>query len=233
MSNKGFSVIEILVSLIVVTLAAVNMTGLQKKISEQQRNNIAHSAVIGLATEKMEGVLSLTSSQSLISMHGVSETDIKMGNVDLSLLWSINDVDEDMNAGTDLKEVTLDVAWVDAVGGSQQFSYSEHVNLALLLSGASDDEITDQLAGIIASTLETNEVIYFEPKMGYKKGSFVIYDSYLYEATSVHSVGNGHPRTVTDPETGIESGSDGWKSYGRIDNPELANNPDLATLFLE
>jgi hypothetical protein len=80
---------------------------------------------------------------------------------------------------------------------------------------------------IIESFFKTNDVIYFESKMGYKIGAFVIYNSELFQATKVFSAGNGHPRDVDNPETI----SDGWKSYGSINNPELAKNPDLAALF--
>lgn len=231
-TNKGFSLIEILVALVVVSLTAVNVTALQKKVSDQQRDNIAHSSVISMATEKMEKVLAMTNVEDLVAKDSTSETDVAVGHTNFNVAWSIDAVASEMNAGDDFKKVGMDISWLDARGNTQNFTHSGHVNLALLLSGASGNEISDQLAGIIASELNTNEVIYFEPKMGYKKGAFVIHDSYLYEATSVHSVGNGHPRTVTDPSSGTETASDGWLSYGRIDNPDLANNSDLSTLFL-
>ena len=62
---------------------------------------------------------------------------------------------------------------------------------------------------------------------GYKKGAFVIYNSELFEATSVHSAGNGQPREVGNPAIV----ADGWKSHGLINNPALAENEELATLF--
>ena len=191
-TNKGFSLIEILVALVVVSLTAVNVTALQKKVSDQQRDNIAHSSVISMATEKMEKVLAMTSIEDLVAKDSTSETDV-VGHTNFNVAWSVDTVASDLNAGDSFKEVGMDISWLDARGNTQNFTHSVHVNLALLLSGASGDEISDQLAGIIASELNTNEVIYFEPKMGYKKGAFVIHDSYLYEATSVHSVGNGHP----------------------------------------
>lgn len=233
-NTKGFSLVEILVSLIVVSLTAVNVVGLQKKVSQQQRNNLAHTAVLALATEKMEEALALATLTELTALHNTSETGLQIGNTAFTVQWKVTDISGlGTSVGNEFKKVNMEISWLDALGKTQYYTHSGQINLALLLSGASNVKIIDQLAGIIPSTLQTNEVIYFEPKMGYKKGSFVIYNSYLYKATSVHSVGNGHPRTVIDPETGIEEGSGGWHSYGRIDNPELANNPDLATLFLE
>ena len=64
--------------------------------------------------------------------------------------------------------------------------------------------------------------------MGYKKGAFVIYNSELFETTTVLSPASSYPRDVADPAVV----SEGWKSYGSIGNPELANRTDLATLFL-
>ena len=135
-----------------------------------------------------------------------------------------------MGAGDDFREVAMNISWNDSKGEIKTFKYTEQISLALLLSETSS---LDSLAGIIGSALETNKVIYFEPNMSYKQGSFVIHDSYLYQAESVHLAGDGDPKTVIDPDTGIESGSNGWLSYGSIDNAELANNEDLATLFLD
>ncbi|MDA7746800.1 prepilin-type N-terminal cleavage/methylation domain-containing protein [Psychromonas sp.] len=231
--RSGFSLIEVLVSLFVVSLTALNLTALQQRISAQQRDNLAHSAAISLATEKMEGVLSLTHIDDLTALNDSSETEIQIGNTEFTVQWNVGEVDSELNAGENFREVEMDISWLNAKGDTLSFTHSQQVNLALLLSGASNTGITEQLAGVIVSSLEINDDIYFDPKMGYKKGAFVIHDSYLYQATSVHSLGNGHPRTVTDPATGIESGSDGWQSYGRIDNPELASNVDLATFFYE
>lgn len=233
LKNNGFSLVEILVAMFVVSLTAVNITGLQKMIANEQRDNLSRSLLLSMATEKMEGVLTMATLAELEAMSGAHETDISLGHTTASITWDVSSVDAAYNANDDFREVTMDIEWKNAKNEDISYSYSEQVNLDLLLSGASGSEITDPLAGIVISTLNTNDVIYFEPKMGYKKGSFVIHDSYLYQATSVHEVGNGHPRTVTDPDTGISEGSDGWYSYGPIDNEELANNEDLATLFLD
>lgn len=236
---QGFSLIEVLISLMVVSLTAVNITGLQKKILDQQRNNIAHSAVISMVTQKMEKILVLRSIDDLMAMDNTSEKNVQVGHTRFNIDWNVNAVDSKLNAGVDFKEVEMDISWVDAVGVTQNFKHAEQVNLTLLLSGTSNNSATDTLAGIVASTLQTNEVIYFEPKMSYQKGSFVIHDSYLYQATAIHSAGNEHPRTIIDPSTGISFGNDGWESHGRIDNPALIShsplvgNTELATLFLE
>ncbi|MFT6984290.1 MAG: prepilin-type N-terminal cleavage/methylation domain-containing protein [Psychromonas sp.] len=223
---SGFSLVEILVSLVVVSLAAANVFGLQKMVGEQNRNNVTHTAVIALATDKMEEVLKSASIDAVDLLNGKTDSvTLGLSETKFNYKWLIAGLGSEV--GDSIREVTLQISWEDAKGDAQTFTYSEQVNLNLELKGGAAWEPTPPL-DIIISLLETNDVIYFEPKMGYKKGSFVIYNSELYEATSVHSVGNGHPRDVADPNEDT-----GWKNYGPINNSELANNPDLATLFVD
>ncbi|WP_166738831.1 type II secretion system protein [Psychromonas algarum] len=228
----GFSLIEVLVSLIVVSLTAVNITGLQKRIADQQRDNLTHSLVIPLVTEKREQLLTLSNVQQLVALDNTSETDIQLGNSQFNITWNVHDVSNELNTAIDFKEIEMDVSWINAKGKVEHFIHSELVNLSLL-SSSDNTEMTAQLAGIIVSQLTTNEILYFEPNMEYSKGAFVIHNGYLYQATSVHSVGDGYPKIIADPTTGIESAEDGWQSYGRIDNTELINNLQLSTLFSE
>ena len=230
---KGFSLIEILVSLIIVSLTAVNMAGLQKKIADQQRDNLARAAIVSLVTEKMEKVFSMVNIDQLMAMHNISETNLQLGNTEFAILWSVEEVEASFNHGGDFKDVVMDISWDNAAKEPQHFIHSQQINLALLISGELESEVNYQLAGIIASSLKAAEMIYFEPKVEYKKGAFVIHDSYLYQATAGYSVGDAYPHTIIDLETGITTGSEGWQSYGIIDNPELESNNDLAVLFPE
>jgi len=221
----GFSLVEILVSLFVVSITAVNITGLQKMVGEQNRDNGAHSAVLALLTEKMEDLLKHDDIALVDELNGkTGEVTQDPALTVFNYTWKVAKLDSALNVGSNIREVQLQMSWNDSKGNLQTFTYSEQVNLNLLLEGG--EKQPPPIADIVISLLESNEVIYFEPKMGYKMGAFVIYNSELYEATAVHSVGNGHPRDVDIKDSG-------WKSYGRIDNPELANNPDLATLFLD
>jgi len=223
---SGFSLVEILVALVVVSLAAANVFGLQQMVTEQNRNNFAHTAVIELATNKMEEILKAENVDAVDLLNGKTGiATLGLSATEFNYQWLIAELGGEV--GDSLRKVTLQIQWDDAKGDLQTFTYSEQVNLNLELKGGAAWEPPPSL-DIIISLLETNDVIYFEPKMGYKKGSFVIYNSELYEATSVHSVGNGHPRDVADPNVDT-----GWKNYGPINNPELANNPDLATLFVD
>ncbi|WP_028863520.1 type IV pilus modification PilV family protein [Psychromonas aquimarina] len=227
MKQYGFSLVEILVSLLVVSFAAVSVAGLQKMVIEQNRNNVAHSLVIQLAAEKIELVLLLDSSAAVDALHDTDE-NVSYGGYSFDLHWLITPLDDSFKAGSDIRDVELQISWSDAKGELQTFTYSEQVNLVLLLnSGGGQSALT---AAIIISLLETNDIIYFEPKMGYKKGAFVIYDSELFKAARPHSAGGGHPRDVLEPD---DPDTSGWLSYGRVDNPELVNNPDLQTLFIE
>jgi Tfp pilus assembly protein PilV len=223
--GKGFSLVEILVSLFVVSMTAVNITGLQQMVNGQNRDNFIHNAVLRLATAKMEEALQRDSLAELDNAQEMVTEEAT--NTELTLKWSIATPAALYSAGDNLRDVELQVAWNDSTEQQQIFSYREQVNLVGLLN--QNGSSASQEAAIKESFIETNDVIYFEPKMGYKKGAFVIYNSELFEAIAVHSAGNGHPRDVDNPAVV----ADGWKSYGLIDNPALADNEDLATLFLD
>jgi len=219
-AHKGFSLIEILVSLFVVSLTAVNITGLQKLIVEQNRDNMAHTEVITLANQKMNELLTYDNITQIDGLAGVSLAPETPGMTSFDLTWGVTSLDLADAAGADLRNIKLQIDWEDSKGDKRSYIYSEQVNLALLLNPYNDEPTVESL-------LKSNDIIYFEPKMGYKADAFVIYNSELFQTTTVFSAGNGYPRDVDNPETI----SYGWKSYGLIDDPELAKNPDLEALF--
>lgn len=227
-AHNGFSLIEILVSLLVVSLTAVNITGLQKLIVEQNRDNVAHTEVISLANQKMNELLTYDNITKIDGLAAVSLPTETPGMTSFDLAWGVTSLDPADAAGADIRNITLQIDWDDSKGDKRTYTYSEQVNLALLLSPYNDDPAS-RGEDIVESVLETNNVIYFEAKMGYKKDAFVIYNSELFQATTNFSAGGGQPRNVANPTVV----SDGWKSYGSINNPDLANNSDLATLFLD
>jgi len=223
---KGFTFIEILVSLIVISLTAVSISGLQIKVAAQQGNNIAHASAISMATAKIEQMISILEPDDLIALHNTSETNMYISNTAFSILWSISDVTSEHNAGGDFKQVNMDITWQNNEGNLQRFIHSQQINLSLLLS--SSDKL---FPTVITTNLSSDEIIYFDPNIEYKEGAFVIYDSYLYQATSDYSIGNDAPQVVTDPNTDLFINHDGWQSYGQIDDADLINNSNLAALF--
>ena len=256
---NGFSLVEILVSLFIVSMAAASVYGLQKTVIDQNRDNVAYKASIDLATEEMANVLKLENIDDALDDEGnvdhnnvidavcdlndetkVVTKEATQGATQFNLKWVVSrlddasgtncrsNVDFEDQAGKALFKVDLTINWKGVNDEAREYVYSEQINPFLSLLGAEDTDLGG-VADIIASLLKTDEIIYFEPKMGYKKGAFVIYNSELFEATSVHSVGNGHPRKVDDPVTI----SAGWKSYGLINDKNLENMDELSTLLLD
>ncbi|WP_160064086.1 type IV pilus modification PilV family protein [Psychromonas sp. L1A2] len=223
---KGFTFIEILMSLIVVSLTAVSISGLQIKVAEQQGNNIAHASAISMATAKVEEMISLLDPDDLIALHNSSEANVQVANTEFSILWNISNVASEYNAGDDFKQIKMDISWVNNEGNVQYYKHLQQINLGSLLSSA------DTLFPTIVTTnISSNQIIYFDPNIEYKEGAFTIYDSYLYQATSDYSIGSDAPQATIDPDTGLFISRNGWQSYGQIDNANLLNNSNLASLF--
>ncbi|PKF61785.1 hypothetical protein CW745_10750 [Psychromonas sp. psych-6C06] len=217
----GFSLVEILVSLFVVSLAAVNISGLQKMVGDQNRNNFAHTAVVELVSEKLEEVMQFDDMNDVLNLHNTNETYQDRGTT-FHLLWHINSV-SGASMTSPIREVSIDVSWPDATGATQTFNYAEQISFAMLLEGAGGTAGTNDFPYTISNLLGTDQVGYFESKMGYKKSAYVIYNSQLFQATAVHSVGNGHQRDVTPPMSSDGEVSEGWEHLGRIDDPDLSD----------
>jgi prepilin-type N-terminal cleavage/methylation domain-containing protein len=210
-AQNGFSLVEILVSLLVVSLTAVNITGLQQLIIEQNRDNVAHTEVIALANQKMNELLSYDNVASLDALVGISLPMETPGLTTFNLEWGVS---SDLAEGDSIRTVTLQIKWEDSKGDELTYRYSEKINLA------------QSKAIIVESVLKANDFIYYEPKMGYKIGAFVVYNSELFKAiNSVSASGTNNPESTPDntPED--------WESYGSINNTDLADNTDLAALF--
>ena len=248
--TKGFSLVEILVGLFIVSMASVSVYGLQKIVIEQNRDNVAYKASIELATEKMANVLKLDliddldAAGNIVSngiidavcdLNGQTESVTK-GMTTFGLSWAVDRLDIaagsncntvvfESNAGDTLFEVNIEIKWTGAGNQVNTYNYTEQINPFLILSGASGSD-PNGIANIVVSLLNSNNVIYFEPKMGYKKDAFVIYNSELFQAAKPYKVGNGHPRDVDTPE------ADGtWTSFGLINDPALLDNVEVATLL--
>ncbi|PKH02471.1 hypothetical protein CXF72_11450 [Psychromonas sp. MB-3u-54] len=200
-AQNGFLLVEILVSLLIISLTAVNITGLQKLIVEQNRDNVAHTEVIALANQKMNELLSYDNVARLDALVGVNLPTEEPGLTTFNLEWAVS---SDLADGASIRTVTLQIKWDDSKGDEQTYLYSEKINLA------------QSRAIILESELQTNDVFYFNPKLEYKQNAFVIYNSELFESQKHFSAGSATP-----PETG----SGDWESHG------LITNSDLAALF--
>jgi Tfp pilus assembly protein PilV len=238
--NQGFSFVEILISLFIVSISSISIYGLQKVIIEQNRNNVAHSAALELATEKMADVLQFDSLQAIDNLNKLTEFTEVRGMTTFTLNWCVsllNDAsdkcdasDIETNAGNQIREAELTITWKDTTKKVHSFKYTEQINPILVQTGSRESNSDPKgVANITVSQLKTNDIIYFDTKMGYKKNSFVIYNSELFKATKKHHISNGYPRDV-----GKSKPNNGWESFGLINNPTLLVNEDLPqTLFLD
>jgi len=212
----GFSLVEILVSLFIVSITAVNISGLQKVVGQQTRDNFTHALVVQFVSEKFEEVMQYDQLHYLLALNGTGANFSSQGT-DFYFKWAIAHL-EGVPSSSPIRTASLTITWLDSHAITQTYSHSKHVSLALL---------REEVAGghfehTVPNLLETDKVSYFEAKMGYKMGAYVIYDSQLFQATEVHDVGNGAARHLLPPITQGGVVSEGWDKLGRIDNKELA-----------
>lgn len=215
----GFSLVEILVSLFVVCLVAVNISGLQKMIGDQNRDNFSRVAVIELVTEKLEQVMQAVDIKDVLALHGTTSRHTERGTV-FSLTWNVGTVSGAL-ALSPTREIAIKVTWADSTGAIQTFTYSELISLVMLLEGPGGSGGKD-FSYLIPNLLSTTKVNYFEPKMDYKENSYVMYNSHLFHATSFHSIGNEQKIKRQPPINTDGVVASGWEKIGRIDNPDLA-----------
>lgn len=216
--NQGFTFIEILVSLIIVSLTALNMSGLQIKISQQQNNNIAHASAISLATSKLEALLNINTTNDILALHNQVETDIQLANTLFSIEWEIINVTSDFNADNQFKEINLHISWSNNLGEVQRVVYTQQINLATLISEQFEQQTDALFPEIVTPNITISEMLYFDPNKEYQTGDFVIYNSHVYQANGYYS------NNSTPPNYSVDSSSEnqrGWDSYGQIDQLNL------------
>lgn len=220
----GFSLIEILISLLVVTLASLSIVSLQKMIGHQGRDNLVHGAVLKMSIEKMESVLQFQSMADVEALHEIIEKVIEpKTETDLNISWQVTEPDASEATDNHIRDIEIQIDWNDSYGNIKNYSYQQHINLRHLMTLTA----SDNSSVIIESIIESSEHLFFNEKEAYQIGAFVIYNSELFEATSAHLAGETIPRDMSNPTLV----SEGWKSYGVVSNPALASNPDLAALF--
>ncbi|WP_181817770.1 type IV pilus modification PilV family protein [Psychromonas sp. B3M02] len=216
--NQGFTFVEILVSLIVISLTALNMSGLQIKIAQQQNKNIAHAQAISLASTKLEGLLKINDVDDLLALHQQVETDITLASSVFSIEWEIKSVADDFNANNQFKEINLHVSWSNSLGEVEGVVYSQQINMASILSEQFEQQVKKGFSNIVAPSTTLNEILYFDPNKTYQVGDFVIYNSHLYQTNGLYS----------QLSTPLISGSDnselevvGWDSHEQVDQLNL------------
>ena len=217
--QSGFSLVEILVSLFIVSLVAVNIAGVQKIVGDQSRDNYAHLAVIKLVTGKFAQLKQSHNMQDIIDLNGTTSSH-SQNNTTFLLTWRVSPV-SGVSLASPVRNVEVTISWLNAQGNTQNFTYSELISLMMLLKGAGGEEVEHFLYQV-PNLLESNGIGYFDAKMDYEIDAYVIYNSQLLQATSAHFSGDGVNANPINSEGVL---SEGWQSHG------LINNPALATLF--
>jgi len=209
---QAFSLIEILIALVIVSLTAANMYGLQQKVSFQQGDNISYVDAIAVATKEIEKVLSVSNIESLMALSEGENTELQLANTIFEQSWSVHEVGEQYHAGDSFKEVCLVLTWISRTQREQTFQHCVQVNLAQITGEEKQGEQASK--AVIFSEFAAQEIEYFNANKQYLNGDLVIYDSYFYQSLSDSST-IGIAPTLTN---------DRWQRLGKIDNPQALSN---------
>lgn len=219
----GFSLIEILVALMLVSLAAVNISGLQQMVSLQSKNNLSHTSVLELVSKKFEEVMQYENIQDVTALDGRTSTFTERGTT-FNLSWNIA-TDPSVADSAFIRDITITVTWLGSMGQRQTFNYSRKISFSMLLTSGSEKK--EAFSYSIANLLGTNKVNYFESRMHYKEDAYVIYDSKLLQVTDIYFIELQEVGNLNPPIDSAGNVSPGWTLLGRIDNE------DLALLFID
>jgi len=137
----GFSFVEILIALFIVSLTATNISVLQKMVSDQSRDNFSHTAVIALVSKKLEEVVAYDVALDASNLYTESGTDPILYSASgtspiyedrgdsLDLSWNIT---VSVDSSTALRDITITVTWPDALGIEQAFTSNINYYSALI-----------------------------------------------------------------------------------------------------
>ena len=209
---QAFSLIEILIALVIVSLTAANMYGLQQKVSFQQGDNISYVDAISVATKEIEKALSVNDIETLMALSEGENTKLQLANTIFEQSWSVHEVGERYDAGDAFKEVCVVLTWVSRTQREQVFQHCVQVNLAQITG--EEEQGTQASKAVIFSEFVDQEIEYFNVNKQYLNGDLVIYDSYFYQSLSDSST-RGIPPTLTN---------DHWQRLGKVDNPQALSN---------
>jgi hypothetical protein len=118
-----------------------------------------------------------------------------------------------------IREVSVLVHWANSSGELQTYSHTKQISFALLEARANQT-----FPYTVPNLLRENELSYFDPKMPYKKGAYVIYDSQLFQATGFQSTTAEGKLTNEVPVNSVGETTIGWLKLGAIDDEGLAES---------
>lgn len=129
-NSDGFSLIEVLVSLVILSVGLIGMAKFQATVLKSGSDSQARSEAITIAQSKLEEFKSfetldaynnIQSSGDLIaeaeSVGDTLEFSVAGTNANYTVDWSITE-----NNNPNYLEVTVTVAWNDSIGSAQQVS---------------------------------------------------------------------------------------------------------------
>jgi len=117
--ERGFSLVEILIGLFIVSLTAANISALQQIVCDQSRDNFHHTAVIALVSEHLEQVMQYDDVQDVDALNGTTSSFTER-ETSFDLSWCITPIVTPSAA--EVRNISITINWIDAVGATQGFS---------------------------------------------------------------------------------------------------------------
>jgi len=118
--DSGFSLVEILIALFIVSLTATNISVLQKLVCDQSSENFHHATVITLVSEKFEEIMQYDDVQNIDDLNGTSSTHEERGT-SFALSWSVTSI-AGVLPTVPVRDISITVTWLDVTGAEQTFN---------------------------------------------------------------------------------------------------------------
>ena len=127
--SKGFSFVEILVSLFLVSFVSVNVIGLQQVVLKQSKHNAAYSRARFISSSKMELLTLLAGENQLF--YGDPETKKSEGTI-FFLNWELMPLTSQVQNNLNLKKVSLTTSWESDGPNKLKITEEKYVTIAPL-----------------------------------------------------------------------------------------------------
>ncbi len=203
--DKGFSLVEVMITLVIISIGIVGFSGLQKVMMRTSWQSGYANTAKNLAQTKLESFRLIMEKGQFETIHSGLEASIVVGGMSFHCHWKVSRANNLalVTSAASPKEIEVTVSWPGKTGKRESVSVKGRVSpfSGLLAPGISEllNDRPDPTAGISSWQL-------FQE---YRQGEYVTFQDKLYYARE--DIHQGHPPAT---DRGLELGM--WEYAGEI-----------------